>query len=139
MAAPEEVIRARHREGNTSGVRSTRPKIGNETRRGKISIRWTWSRKARTGKGLEPLPTQDGLICPVTSSRRRRRSTGKPKVENAGRSGATPPTSPLYKPKPLAKQYLEALERINKNGAVAAAPQAEPADATRIAPVKPVV
>ena len=97
---------------------------------------------ARAGKGLEPLPTQDGLDLPGAEFKTQKGdSTGKPKeVENAGRAEPAPrsPTSPLYKPKPLAKQYLEALERINKNGAVAAAPQAEPADATGIAPDEPV-
>jgi hypothetical protein len=94
---------------------------------------------ARAGKGLEPLPTQDGLDLPGDEFKTQKGdSTGKPKeVENAGRAESAPrsPTSQLYKPKPLAKQYLEALERINKNGAVAAVPQAEPADAPRIAPV----
>jgi hypothetical protein len=88
----------------------------------------------RTGKGLEPLPSQDGADLPFVDFKTQTgASSGVPKeVANSGETAPAPPTRevpPLYKPKPLAKQYLEALAQIEKG--------ATPAPATP-APSEPV-
>lgn len=98
----------------------------------------------RPGKGLEPLPTQDGADLPFVDFKTQTGdSTGKPKeVDNAGVSQpapAAPPVSPLYKPKPLAKQYLEALERIAKSDTASTPLPAEPADPAPAPPSEPMV
>jgi outer membrane biosynthesis protein TonB len=95
----------------------------------------------RAGKGLEPLPTQDGPDLPFVDFKTQTgASTGSPKeVKSAGESASTPAapaaaSAPLYKPKPLAKQYLEALAQLQKGATPA---EATPDPSEPVPPVEP--
>ena len=75
----------------------------------------------RAGNGLEPLPTQSGLELPGTNFKTQTGNSvakiedePKPQPPDSQPSPnlAAIPSTPLYKPKPITKQYVEALERI---------------------------
>ncbi len=90
----------------------------------------------REGKGSEPLPTQDGLDLPGAEFKTQAAKLGKsaePAEEAPPDSG--PPLPPMYKPKPLSKQYLEALAKIQADDSPP--PPPSPAD-TVPQPVEPV-
>jgi len=74
----------------------------------------------RAGKGMEPLPTQAGADLPFTEFKNQQVSLGptqttapQPPQEKAEppKPAASRPMSPLYNPRPLSKQYLEALAK----------------------------
>lgn len=91
----------------------------------------------RKGQGLEPLPSQSGADLPFTEFKTQQATLGKgaePAPEAAPAEPAPPvaspgpPLPPLYKPKPLSKQYLEALARIEKGQGNKVPPIPEPAE-----------
>lgn len=73
----------------------------------------------KAGKGTEPLPTQDGADLPFQDFKTQRATLGKapdpalapPEPDPT----SAPPLPPLFKPKPLAKQYLDALAKIESD------------------------
>ncbi len=70
----------------------------------------------RAGKGSEPLPSQDGVDLPSQDFKTQAAKLGKP-TEPAPASDPAPgpPLPSLYKPKPLSKQYLDALAKIESS------------------------
>lgn len=69
----------------------------------------------RAGKGSEALPSQDGVDLPFNEFKNQRATLGK--GTDPTPDIPAPPLPPMYKPKPLSKQYLEALAKIEEGKA----------------------
>lgn len=69
----------------------------------------------RAGKGLEPLPSQNGAVLDFTQFKNQTAKLGKPEdapTDLAEKAPPQPAPPANYKVKPLPKEYLEALAKI---------------------------
>ncbi len=66
----------------------------------------------KAGKGLQPLPSQEGLDLPLTQFRTQQGAVGE--VQEAGETAPVKPPMPAYKVKPLPREYLDAMAKVQE-------------------------